>query len=595
MKKALVVVACLMMVGVMFAQAKIDVGTTIYNQYRFTDAAGWWNGNMGASVVPWAGRWNTQKGNFMRTEVQFEVNATISKYVKAYLRMKTIWDADDTNDTSPNAAAWETYWTASSGWFKLRGFRIDVMPGTPWLNQIQLGTPMGLPFSKWILSDRRYIDRDNAKGILVMGNVGDMWKWNLARMWMPNWQTVNWGDSNQFKAEDGAWAINFNGAPMDNFTIGFDALLYNDNEFDLDDPDNINGTSTEDPNGALDIKALYQAYGVALYGNYDFTDVMGLKYNIMYTGQMADKDLDPDEDNILSPASWGGYGPHPIWAEVAAPSFVFTFNTSDPFDMGLTPKLEAFYIDHNYVSWWGSRREDDVLLINGGINGLNNLNTFLWGGGQSPVIFVDNDNLRLGEGLYESPVGYWGGTLDLAYDLDALTVTGQFNMLGRTDNTGGSADEEETLYEGSGTMYKPAHDFTGTVADLGLKGKVMDWNWGFDFHYGMWEDLFDGDIDTDDMATTAMVLMPKIGKQLTSAIGFELTPAYQMVTTEVGGETAFEYNQIVIAHKWIYNLGGFDFWLRGEHKIYTPDDQVAATDDYKLSSNTFHAAFEVKF
>jgi len=483
MKKVLVILICVFMAGMVFAQAKIDVGTTIYNQYRWTDAAGWWNGNMGASVVPWAGRWNTQKGNFMRTEVQFEVNATISKYVKAYLRMKTIWDADDYSETSPNAAAWETFWTADTGWFKLRGFRIDVMPEAGWLDQVQLGTPMGMPFSKWILSDRRYIDRDNAKGILVMGNLGDVWKWNLARMWMPNWQTVNWGDSNVFKAEDGAWALNFNGAPMDNFTVGLDVILYNDNEFDMEDPD----YSREDPNGALDIKPLYQAYGMGLYGNYDFTDLMGLSYNIMYTGQMADEDMDPDEDNILAPASWGGVGAHPIWAEVSSPSFVFRFNTSDPFDMGLTPKLEGFYVHHNYISWWGSRREDDVLLINGGIDGLNNLNTFLWGGGQSPVRHVDNDNLRLGEGLYESPVGYWGGTLDLTYDMDAVTITGQFNMLGRTDNTGGAADEEEDLYEGDDTMYKPAHDFTGMVADFGLQGNASGWNWGLDFHYGMWE------------------------------------------------------------------------------------------------------------
>ena len=58
----------------------------------------------------------------MRTEVEFEINATISQYVKAYLRAKTIFDADDT-DENPNAAAWQTYWDAKTGWFKLRGFR----------------------------------------------------------------------------------------------------------------------------------------------------------------------------------------------------------------------------------------------------------------------------------------------------------------------------------------------------------------------------------------------------------------------------------------------------------------------------------------
>lgn len=594
MKKILVILVFILMATMVFAEAKIDVGTTIYNQYRWTDAAGWWNGNMGASVVPWAGRWNTQKGNFMRTEVEFEVNATISKYVKAYLRMKTIFDADDPGESSPNAAAWETFWTAETGWFKLRGFRIDIMPETEWIDQVQLGTPMGLPFNKWILSDRRYIDRDNTKGILVMGNFGDTWKWNFSRLWMPNWQTVNWGDSNVFKAEDCSMAFNIKGSPTDEFTIGFDALLYTDNEFDMEDPDNIN-TKADDPNGSLDIKSLYQAFAFALYGKYDFTDVMGVDYNFMFTGQVADDDLDPDEDNIMAPASWGGYGPHPIWKEVATPSFVFSFNTSDPFDMGFTPKFQAFYVNHNYISYWGSRREDDVLLINGGINGLNNLNTFLWGGGQSPVRHVDNDNLRLGEGLYESPVGYWGGTFDMTYDLDAMTIMGQFNMLGRTDNTGGSSKEKEELFEGDGDMFMDAHDYTGMVADLGLKGRSSGWNWGFDFHYGNWADNYDEDTDTDDVATTGIVLMPKIGRQLTNSISFDLYPAYQMITSEMDGETTFEYNQMVIAYKLVYNMGGFDFWLRGEHKMYSPDDQDDNTDDYDLASNTIHAAFEVKF
>jgi len=111
----------------------------------------------------------------------------------------------------------------------------------------------------------------------------------------------------------------------------------------------------------------------------------------------------------------------------------------------------------------------------------------------------------------------------------------------------------------------------------------------------MWEDAFDEDSDSDDQAVTAMVVMPKIGRQLSNSIGFELYPAYQMVTNEMGGETSMEWNQIVIAHKWVYNIGGFDFWLRGEHKIFSPDDQDDDTDDFDLSSNTIHAAFEVKF
>lgn len=601
MKKALVVALCLMMFGLAYAQAKIDVGTTIYNQWRWTDGIA----SMGAHTEnPWNGaRDDVHKGNFLRSEVQFEVNATISKYVKAYLRMKTIWDADDSSSSGQaNAAAWQTYWDANTGWFKLRGFRIDLMPGTEWIDVIQMGTPMGLGFSKWFMADRRYIDRDNAKGLYAKGHFGSL-NWNLIRMWQPNWMGWNW-NTGDFKAEDGTWALNLNTQALEGHNLAFDAFWFADTEFDPEDPENpnYNTTGTDDPNGIMSTKEMYQNFGFGLSNKWDVSDVLDLDFNLMYTLVKADDDLDVDEDNIID--GFGGWEPVPQYASVGAPSGVFTLRSTDPFNFGLSPSFQFFYIHHNYTSFWGSRREDDMLLINGGIDAMRNtygerlgLNAFLWDGHQNAVRheFRDNENLRLGEGLVESPVGYWGATLDLQYDLGSLALKGQFNYLGRTDNTGGDTDVEDDLYDGSGTMYMPAHDFSGIVAELGVSGKAGAWNWGIDFRYGMWEDLYDGDIDADDVATNAMVIMPKIGKQLTSAIGFELYPAYQMVTDEVGGDTSMEWNQIVIGHKWVYNLGGFDFWLRGEHKIYSPDDQISATDDYKLSSNTLHAAFEVKF
>jgi hypothetical protein len=387
--------------------------------------------------------------------------------------------------------------------------------------------------------------------------------------------------------------------------VAFDAFWFADTEFDPEDPENPpNYTGTEDPNGSMSTMEMYQNFGFGLMDKCDVSDVMSLDFNIMYTMCKADEALDADEDNIID--GYGFWEPVPKYASVGAPSGVFTLRTTDPFDMGFSPNFQFFYIDHNYTSFWGSRREDDMLMINGGIDAMRNtygerlgLNAFLWDSDQNAVRheFRDNENLRLGEDLVESPVGYWGATLDLQEDMDMMTIKGQFNYLGRTDDTGGATDTEDGLYDGNDPTleFMAPHDFSAMVLDLGLSGRAAGWNWGFDFSYGMWEDLLNGDIDTDDMATTAMVLMPKIGKQLTSSIGFEFYPAYQMVTDEMGGETSFEYNQIVLGHKWVYNMGGFDFWLRGEHKIYTPDDQNSAVDDYKLSSNTLQAAFEVKF
>jgi hypothetical protein len=596
MKRVIIVGLILSLVTIAFAQVKVDVAGKIYNQFRWTDGIS----DMGAHTeAPWnGGRMDPHKGNFMRSEVEFEINATVSRYVKTYLRMKTIFDADDDYaEGEVSAAAWQTYWDAKTGWFKLRGFRIDFMPPMQYVDVIQLGTPMGLRFSKWFMADRRYIDRDNAKGIYVQGNMGETWKWNLIRMWQPAWQGWDW-NTGDFKTEDGTWALNVNTQFGHNFGLGFDAVWFIDKEFDPTDPDNPNFVSgDEDPDGMMSTKPMYQAYGFGMNTNYDLSDAVGIDLVAMLTGQTVDDSLDVNEDNIID--NFGGWEPVPKYASVTSPSFIFTLKTTDPFDMGLTPNLQFFYIHHNYVSFWGSRREDDMLMINGGVDGIRDtygerlgLNTFLWGGGQNAVRheFRDNENLRLGEGLYESPVGYWGGTLDFSHHLQAMTISGQFNYIGATNDTGGDTDKEDELYEGDGNMYLPARDFAGMVAGLGLKGKIAVMDWGLNFRYGNWIDGKDADDDNDDLETTAMVVELPLGRQLTNAMHLEVKPAYQQIVDSVGGEETTR-DRIIISHKWVYNFGGFDFWLRGEHKFYSTD--IDGDDD--LSSNTLHAAFEVKF
>jgi hypothetical protein len=529
--------------------------------------------------------------------------------VKVYLRIKTIFDSDDpgsSNDNSANASAWMTYWDDSTGWFKLRGFRIDYMPPCEIVDQITLGTPMGLRFSRWFMADRRYIDRDNAKGIYVMGHFGDM-KWNFIRMWQPNWQGFDWG-TGSFLAEDATYAFNINNNFTDEFYLAFDGVMYMDTEFDPEDVDNPNWdgvTDADDSDGAMAAMARYIAYGLGISGTYDFSDVMGIGYNVMYTGQMHDEDsADEDGDNIVD--SWADWWPSPRYTSVGSPSFILTLNSTDPFDNGFSPKAQFFMIDHNYISYWGSRREHDLLMIDGGIDGIRNvygsrlgLNTFLWGGDQIGVRheFRDNDFLRLGEGLVESPVGYWGGTFDFDFDLDAATIMGQFNYLGATDNTGGATDEDDPNFDGDGDYFMAPRDFSGMVGGLGVMTQVSDIKLGVNVRYGNWTNGVDEDNDADDMTTTAIVIEPVISKQLTNALNVELKPRYQTVVDEYGkdADSKSTCNDIVIQHKWVYNFGGFDFWLRGEHVIGSSEYETNRGDKYEYMTNTLHAAWEVKF
>jgi hypothetical protein len=603
-KRLLIVGLVLLFVSSVFAEVRVDFGGNLYNQMRWTNAMG----GYGPHTSMGDGRDSERFGNFVRTEAQFEVDATVSQYVKVYMRIKTIFDSNDpgaSNDNSANASAWMTYWDDTSGWFKLRGFRIDFMPPCELIDVITLGTPMGLRFSRWFMADRRYIDRDNAKGIYVMGHFGDM-KWSAIRMWQPNWQGYNWGTGG-FLAEDATYAFNLNNNFTDEFYFSFDGVFYMDTEFDPEDVDNPNWdglTDADDSDGAMAAMARYIAYGLGISGTYDFTDAMGLGYNVMYTGQAHDEDsADEDGDNIVD--GYGGWEPSPKYTSVASPSFIITLNSTDPFDNGFSPSAQFFMIDHNYVSYWGSRREHDLLMIDGGIDGIRNtygtrlgLQTFLWGGDQNGVRheFRDIDFLRLGEDMVESPVGYMGGTIDFDLDLEAATVMGQFNYLTATDNTGGAVDEEDDLFEGDGDYYMPVRDFSGMVAGLGVVSQVSGVDVGINVRYGNWVDGLDEDNDDDDMTTTAIVVEPMVAKQLTNALHVEFKPRYQSVVDEMGadGDTKTTCNDIVIQHKWVYNFGGFDFWLRGEH-VMGSSEYETREDKFEYTTHTLHAAWEVKF
>lgn len=603
--KKIIFAALLIVMSMAFAETKLEFGGNIYNQYRWTDAntsIGGPFGALGAHTTAWAGRDQISKGNFMRTEVGLELNATISKHVKAYVYAKTIFDSDDGNSSEgANAAAWQTYWDDKTGWFKLRGFQIDLIEPVKFIDQVTLGTPYGLPFSKWLVADRRYIDRFNTKGIVVRGNAGKMVKWNAAKLWLPRWQTLGWGATddettwrNAFQAEDGNWVANVEMVPTDAFQISLDGAVYIDNEFDPEDGDN--GAEGDTPDGIKDIDSRYMNYGIALTGKYDLTDEMSLDFCGLFTGQTVNDAFDSDDDNILDANLPWGTGPVPGYKDVSAPGGLLSWKTSDPFGVGFSPNVQGFYIHHNYVALNASRREHDMLMMDGGVDGLKDLNTFFWGGGQGAARHIDNDNLRLGEDMYEASYGYTGATLDINQDLDFASLDAQFNYIMATDNTGGKTDEDDPDFDGEGDKFMAARDFSGMVFDLDLKGKLNKFDLGVEFRYGLWEDLKDEDSNLDDHSKTAMVIGCTVGKQLTKSFSLEVNPAYHIISeemdfnTEEDGLETMDDNRIAISHKWVYNFGGFDLWIRGEH-VFVQGDSY----DEDLSANAIHAAFEVKF
>jgi hypothetical protein len=640
---------------------KLDIAGKLYTQYRWTNASGanyWVSDNFGGysagpTNFPQYGRHDKKFGNFMRSEAEVEFNAMASRYVRLYLRFKTIFNSNETGGLGEHSASsWADDWDNTRGFLKLRGFLINLNPEfgvdfiDNYVDRIELGTPMGLPFNRWFVADRRYIDRDNLKGIVFRGNGGEMVEWNIARMWNATYMGPAWGGINEFKTEDATYAMNLMAMLSEQMTLDFNTMWYSDanlNPKDFDSPNynpDLDEAETEDDmDGNITRDDDYNQLGLALNLKYDVSEAMSLEALGMFTKQMYPDRMDLNEDNIADPLAWVGHDTPPHWwgtnepyADVSTMNGILTFRSTDPFGNGVSPRFEVFYLDHNLYNPYGSRREHDMLLMHGGINPIRytaaddgegqrqhqSLVAFLYDGGQSAtnVALTDNNFLRLGETFYESPIGYMGGTFDLGVDLDMVSLNAQFNYILATDNNDGAIDEEDENYEGVAPdddnpdghatqwYYQKPRDFSGMVGDFSAKTKVNDYGLGFIVKYGMWADVKANADESDgifDVEMNAMVAEFMVEKQLTDKLNLEIRPRYQeVIFTESydAGDNEYTNNDIVLRHKWVYAFGGFDFWLRGEHFMRTFSQEPAAgeaPDDLDLNWSTIHAAFEVKF
>jgi len=642
MKKLVFTLIVALLVFTIFAEIKMDIAGKIYNQYRWTNTTGkiYWDSynfgsfSSGSTVWPGYGRTDKKEGNFLRTEAEFEFNANVSKFVKSYMRVQTIFNSDETTgDGEHSASSWSDDWDDQRGFFKLRGFLIQVNPDLEAVKLIELGTPMGYPFNKWLLADRRYIDRDNIKAVLIRGNSIGFMTWNIGQFWNAKYMGPGWNGVNSFLTEDYTYAMNMKMEFSDALTTDVNTVWFVDRAINSHDGD-LDDTMSD---GNYFARADFYDLGLTLDATYNMNDEMSLDGTIIYTMQKYNDALDVNEDNIADNLSWvtqktppHWYGINEPYADVNTFSGILTFKSTDPFKVGFSPKAQFFYLDNNLYTPFGSRREHDMLMMHGGVDALRytagddraegerqhqSLNAFLYSGGQSAVneAMTDNNYLRLGEDFYESAIGYTGITLDGDMDLDNFFINGQVNFLIRTDNNDGKIDEEDDNYEGEDTAnawyYQEPRDFSAIIGDLSVKTRQLEMDWIFRGKFGNWQDVkadyLEGEIQpvgTHNIELTGMVFEFAVKKQLFSSVSLEINPRYQSLvfneegTDFQGAEYDNEYtnSDIVINEKLVYNFGGFDFWLRGEHFIKSLESDLS-DETLNLGWTTIHAAFEVKF
>lgn len=104
----------------------------------------------------------------------------------------------------------------------------------------------------------------------------------------------------------------------------------------------------------------------------------------------------------------------------------------DPFGVGFTLLAEGFHIGQDWNSIFGARREADVLLTDGFIEG-----------GQVPTLNLANEFVDFDEAWYESCIGWQGVTVVPKYTNGGFDLGGEFTWMTYDTNMQGR-DVDET-------------------------------------------------------------------------------------------------------------------------------------------------------
>lgn len=398
---------------------------------------------------------NYSGDNGVASEFELKIMGKVSDFVEADVRLKSRYGAtwhdffENGNiryDTPNNSA--ESLGLDHAEYFKLRGYRLLIRPPYEWIDQVVVGsTDLGM-FNPWSVGRIRFIDRDNTKGVFFNGEAmdGDL-KWlvgsiALPKLWAgPGW-TTGLGDTaleQPLFSRDWAYAARLD-LDLDDFQIALVGSTSLDYEIDRADPD-ANGAffpACEDALGnpipgcerdnAVDLNERYSNSVATLDITTDAIDDVII--NVF--GAFAASRID-DRYAANGVADNAGVFPMPFkdTNDFAAKARVEIF---EPFGIDdLSLRAEYFNIGEDYVSHFAARREADVLLTDGFIEG-----------GQLPTLNIANEFMDFDDAFFESSIGWHGGTLQIEQLLGAVELKLEQTVI--TYNTNAQGRDVDNVY-----------------------------------------------------------------------------------------------------------------------------------------------------
>lgn len=328
-------------------------------------------------------------------------------------------------------------------YIKLRGAFVRITPGYEWVDSVLIGNS---DFGLWdplTLGKFRYIDRDNAGGVIAQGTAaGGNLKWDLARLSLPKLflgPGFSNDDTNLF-ANDAAWISQVKFAATPTLNLGAIVMHVDDRERDADDGDvrNGRGTISRYSNEVYALKA-------------QFTGIT----NLDVSGSVYYSDFNIADGACPGTGLNGSCRFSPTLRRDANDWAAFLNLEVGEILPNFTLSAQAFHIGSDYLSVLAARREADVLLTEG------REGTWMWGRPDYNFGNPSNSNALLGLGY-----GGWNGTTQ-------QTVS----LITDNDNTDFDERAAETVIGWQGVTVVPRY----TAGDLELQGELsyvtFDTNW----------------------------------------------------------------------------------------------------------------------